>query len=514
MSRRDRYKPGGTSKFRLDNRRGRTGLVIDAAPPLDERNAKGLEREPARGTYRVQDVPGSALILTPELVGLPPLTEPQRRFLEMPTRQGLMLCGLGAGKTTVGLYWAFLQAHHPRNVEMGATIAVLAPTYRMIARTHIPALKRMCEQATNRCGWRILRKFHASDFTFHFAVGTRLVMLSYEGDHTRMASYSFAAILMDEPDKELGGDAPYNYALTRLRGGGTEQIRAVTTPNGYQGVTRIFAEARADHERRASFGVVRAPTWSNPASVEMYRDASSTMSRSQARQLLEAEVDRPSDVVYSEFDSGKHVTDWWPQPGSQWWAAIDWGFSHAHIVWGVRDESDRIIVLGEWGQDETTTHATVDALERIQRDEFGGRPPLEIYPDRADMPDLDHKDRGNVILHRRFPRSRIRTPSSRDVHAVWPKVQLVKRLLEPADSAEPKLLVHQRLVRGNRYTPDGTSVVDALSTLRRRKMGGHPVDEIGPNQPRTEHAADCLHYLCWGMEGGFGSGAFGLLSAV
>jgi hypothetical protein len=453
--------------------------------------------------------------LTPEIFGLPALTEPQRRFLEMPSRQGLMLCGLGAGKTTALLYWCILQCHHPKNVADQGMVGLLAPTYPMFSKAHIPKLKQMLEHATRLTGWRMLRAFKGSDLIFEFAVGTRLALVSYEGNYQRMASLTFCAVGMDEPDKELGGEAPYRYALTRLRGGGgTQQMRATTTPNGYQGVVRIFAEGRADPERRDDFGIVRAPTWSNPGSVQMYHDTKAMMSRSMARQLLDAEVERPSDVVYSEFSLEKHLTDWWPDAGCTWWAAVDWGFSHAHILYGTRDAENRVVVLGEWGEDETTTHRTVDALEKVMRTEFGGRPPLEIYPDRADMPQLDSADRGNNILRKRFPQSRIRTPSRADEHSVWPKVQLVKQLLEPTDSEDPRLLIQQRLARGNRYTPEGTSVVDALTTLRRRKMGGHPVDEIAINQSRTEHAADTLHYLCWGMEGGFGSSGLASFLAV
>lgn len=502
-------KSPAPSKFRIDGRKGRLGEIIDGASTTADAMLAGTEQP-----YKLEETPGRALVLTPELFGLPPLTEPQRRFLTMPSRQGLMLCGLGAGKTTVGLYWALLQAHHPANIAVGGMVAVLAPTYPMIAKTHIPKLKQMIEHATNKSGWRICRGFRVSDLEFEFAVGTRIALVSYEGNPQRLASMTFCSILIDEPDKELGGDAPYRYALTRLRGGGVQQIRATTTPNGYQGVTRIFAEGRADAERRDTFGVVRAPTYSNPASVAMYHDTKAVMSAAMARQFLEAEVERPSDVVYSEFSLEHHVTDWWPDAGATWWAAVDWGFSHAHIVYGVRDDDDRIVVLGEWGEDETTTHRTVDALERIQHKEFGGRHPIEIYPDRADMPQLDRADRGNNLLRVRFPRSRIRKPADADRHRVWPKVQLVKQLLEPADGDGPRLLIHQRLVRGNRYTPDGTSVVDALTSLRRRKMGGHPVDEIAPNQPRAEHAADTLHYLCWGMEGGFGSRGIGMFNAV
>ena len=453
----------------------------------------------------------NAAMLTPDAFGLPPLTEPQKRFIQAPMPECLFLAGYGAGKTHTGLYWALLQAHHPANA--GRTVGLLVPKYQLAVQVHIPRIESMCDALTKNLGWRCLRSFRKSELIFIFQTGARIAVLSYGNDANRIAGFEYCSALIDEPDANLGGDVAYRLAQTRVRGAGTGQIRVTTTPHGYQGVTRLYAEGRQDPARRHNFGIVRAPSESNPMTAPRVPAWRANMSKSDARRLLDAIVEQPGDAVYTEFDPQRHFTQWWPSRGWPWFASVDWGHSHAHVIYGARNPDGHIVLLGEWGEEQTTTHATVKALLEIQKVHFGGQPPSEIYPDRADMPSLRPEDRGVNILRREFPRSRIRTPTTQDQHAIWPKVQLVKKLLDPADGSEPALYFHSRL-RHESATPDGTGIVEAISELRRRKLGGVAVDEIAANQIKLEHAVECMHYLVWGAEGGFNGAMFRITAGV
>lgn len=429
-----------------------------------------------------------------------PPTPKQSQFLSLPQAYGLYCGGWGSGKTTVGLPWAILEASRPANI--GDTVAILAPTHKISDEVHRVELEAIFRRFANQHGWSLLAREDKSRSAYHLTTGGRLLRLSYQANPERLSGLNLCAALMDEVDKEPGGERPWKILMSRVRRG-TKRIRVVTTPCGYQGVTRLFIDARKTDRGRRRWGVVHSPSTANPhLDPEMLEAWRESMSVADWRQFVEAEILRPGAAVWPEFDRRRHLVDWYPAGRSreplQWYAAIDWGYNVAYLLAGslvrglvptARDH-ETLVIWHFRALEEEAQEAPLWALSELR--EQLGCDPVAIFPDSNNR---------NMVRKLRDEYSRSLVHAKPGNHDVWASVQRVRSWLDPASGTPPRLAVHRPLALQGEQNP-----VLCIENYRRRQVAGVTLDEVAPRQ-RWEHGADAVRYMVDGVDR-IGAGGF------
>lgn len=447
--------------------------------------------------------------LYPGDVGLRAPTDPQLRFLLHPALNRLLVGGFGAGKTTIAAYALLLEAAHPAN--HGRVVAALHTTDEQSAKVHRPLFESMNQAFADRHGFSFILREDKGLNTYQTIWGTQIQRIGYRRNVKRTSGQQFAAMWVDEIDREILPPADLLELLGRCRAGGTQRTIWTTNPNGDDGVVRMFLRALEgpDPKAREQYATFRAPSWTNPSvTLEELRRLRLHSSDLLWESLVCGNIERATKAVLPDFSRARHIeSHWWPEEPSKqpFVIAIDWGQTHAHVTAAFLrgPAEEQMVVFEERHLMDCTDEDVIQAAVKICA--FVGAWPKIIFADGA--PNAKEAN-GKLVAHIGTA-CQIKFMRGGD-KAIVPGIRLIRSALRPPPGADPALLLHERIC-GASPDPHGT-LAAVEGSNRKQNKDGDLLDDVAENR-RLEHALDCLRYLCAGVWGLRGHRIYGSIAA-
>ena len=262
-------------------------------------------------------------------------------------------------------------------------------------------------------------------------------------------------------------------------------MAVASSPNGLRGITRLFNERQ--QEKDPQWWVTCCTSYDNPFLgrdvIESWRRA---MSERRFAQEVLAKALRPSSVVFTEFDTSRHIIDhdWRQHPGCRWVFGIDWGVSRAAALaiqvlndgrWIVIDEAvEKPRSAGHWRQ---TVQRLIETYTRT---------PYLLGVDRA-IPKENAWLRGVYGTRRAY----VIPLSTKHDQYVKNGIRAMTDMLAPVD-APPRLLFAKSLRQV--YDGDLWGIIPSMQGYRYvTDRAGVPTDRPYKDNC-TDHAIDALRY--------------------
>ena len=446
---------------------------------------------------------------TVEAFGIEPLWSKQLQFL-LAGEQGypnqLFLGGIGSGKTLVGLLMAVLECMRPEN--KGTAFGVFAPTYRQSIRVHARRLLSMFDAYERTHGHSLLRRYHKSEQIMQLRGGAEIWLLSFAKDIDRLRGLELGAgAYCDEIEQVSDPGGAWNLLKGRVRGPGTGRAFASTTPKGWRGLPKLFAETIQDdikeHGKCDSHHMTIARSYDNPfLTPDFLKDLKRQFSTRLWKQEVEARLLRPSEAIYPTFSRQTyphgHLIDYAHQRGKAFCLAIDWGYTRNSALWIAQHQiggKTVDVVFDEIQGDDMPTMLFRQQI-RDKCKEHGAQP-IECYADRASPKD-------NRWLYQEFPAAHVRTLRTPSEYDVWSSIESVYARLDPMgdelSGASPLLVFAKSLL----LDQTGRGVVVSVENYKRRVVAGSLTDQPAKTADGYDHACDALRYFVRGKHGSVG----------
>jgi hypothetical protein len=353
--------------------------------------------------------------------------------------------------------------------------AILAPSYRLLARIHAPLLDGIFRSILESTGVNLVKKHYLGDLRYELTNGSTIYLASFD----RISSLRGYTLAWAAIDEATVADEPalMSVLLPCIRGAGSQHVWFTCTPTGLRpgGVIKQFVDrVRAgDPDYQITHMPRDMAPHIPPEETALMRAG---MGKAEARQELDAVLLRPSDLVYNEFTKAKHLVDF-RYKGEPYSIGCDWGMSHPAFVW-VAHTPKGDVVFDEFFEDDVPQDRSKEVL--VTKCKALGRDPVEIGSDRA-IPQMI------FFCSNAFPSAKNRKLSKTDEQDIWSGVTIVKRQLDPAEGP-PKLFVARHLDTGH---PRG--IVESLGQYRRIKKEGSPIDYPYKDNIH-DHVMDALRY--------------------
>lgn len=406
----------------------------------------------------------------------------QQRFLlhqvEHPAlrTQGLAVCGLGAGKTDLGVWLIVLLAM----CNPGMRGLVTSPTYDLLEHEIRERLSEAFDMMA-RARLPLVRRYHKTAMMFELWSGGSIFLRSLSKIHN-LRGRQFAYAWPDEIESTVNPGLVWDVLSGRVRQRGAymRQLFATSTPRGLRGTIELFIQsrqrARAAEARiidgvecirvrvrgrdvwvpRAevirSWFTVRATSEDNPHLDDDYFAAMSGYSKRRWDEEVLALILQPETAVWPEFDSRVHGLDF-PRPwvkrsdgqlvGNPKWnpqipvdLTYDAGDSFPHALWIAELSGGRSLIVDEYCEDGQPLGKIHDEI--IKRQQFCRRSPDHVVGDRAVPSELGWL---METFQRAIPHKMIR----RVEQDVLTGIEVVRERISPM-RGDPKLLVARHLI--------------------------------------------------------------------
>ena len=421
-----------------------------------------------------------ALQLICAATGITPLPHQLRAHISE-SRHKLLLGGVGSGKT----HWSVMEAMILIILNPGCSGAFVSPTYDSVVHVILPTFLDLCDKMA-KMGTPILKRFHRSMARADLVGGGSVYMRSANRiDSIRGWNLSWAAL--DETEAAVGASPDYIFEVVagRLRdpSASVTQLHCTTTPKGARGVPMLFHRMRQTDGRK-DWWVGRASSMSNThldaSFVESLRQGYSK--RSFAQEVL-AQVLKPSNIVFAEFERERHVIPYRYDKSRPYFISCDWGYNHPCVLF-VQETSFGLVIFDEFVEDEVPE----GKLKRIveERCKALGRDPERCVGDRADKYMMRW-------LVESFPRSYVSRMKTKIEQNVTAGIEIVRSMLDPIEQDEPKLFISRSLLSD----PPRRSVIKSFENYRwRLNKEGLPQDGHPFKDNTYDHQMDAIRMLC------------------
>jgi phage terminase large subunit len=386
----------------------------------------------------------------------------------------VFLCGVGTGKTLAAVVEAFYQAtvNHPGKIGIMA-----APTYPLLVQGLLQTWQDTIPAE--------LYQYNSMSHKMVLHNGSTIYWRSTSNSKSLQA-INAAWCCFDEAATEPTADA-FNELMSRLRApyqGRKTQMILTTTPNGSNWLPQTFGFGPNTPGFRSVDGtqdywedilghscVIRARTWDNP----LYTEGSDYLnmklngpgsSPEYVEQYIKAEFTSRTGLVFSRFDSSKHVITQLPTNIRRYIIGHDFGFSGygAAVVFAETTDNNLVAVEEQYHKgltsDEQGWFPIFESLLKKYRPEF-------IVCDSASPERI-------VALRRRFTGRTTWIESRKDT---LDSINRGQRLFN-----EDRFLIHNschNLIR------------ELQNWAWRKDRNGNPIDV--PEQG-NDHASDALRY--------------------
>ncbi len=240
---------------------------------------------------------------------------------ELAARIIFFLCGIQAGKTTVGVYWLFRYLMKYR--DPADNFIITSPTFRILEQSTLPPFLRLMD------GFGV---FNKQSMTFRMHDGGTVWMRTGVDADSIVGITRVRAILADE----IGLYSLYFWTNILARAAFMEApILGVSSPYAQNWLYKDFVR-HLEKNPNAIEGVllVQARSDENPyfpkGEIEHQRKL---MDERRWRQLYGGEWGRMEGLVYDCFDDSENTCPTLPLPaGTTFYAGVDWGVRHAFVI--------------------------------------------------------------------------------------------------------------------------------------------------------------------------------------
>ena len=296
-----------------------------------------------------------------------PLTEPQKEFCTTNLLYPAIIGGLGSGKSRGGTMRIIIKLLSDRGINCGYYM----PTYDLLKLRAIPGV----EEDLLSIG--LSYKVNKSDYYIEVQGYGKIIFRSYDRPE-RIIAYETAHSIVDELDTLPKDKAAIVWRKISERNRqackGANTIGCVTTPDqGYSG----FVYEKWYKKKQDGYGVIKAPTYSNPYLPEGYiQQIRDNYDPLLAEMYIEGEmVNLSRNKVYSYFDRKIHNTDREIKPGDKLHIGQDFNIGGCvSVVW--------VIDGGKpYAVDEFISHDTQDLCNNIAKRYKGYS--VIVYPDAS-----------------------------------------------------------------------------------------------------------------------------------
>jgi len=408
----------------------------------------------------------------------------QAEFLASMDRNRLFLAGRGTGKS-----WALsLDVIVSSLLNPGKPGLFLGRTEGELKQNLLPYFENHCQTLKDATGIQLIRRHRPGDQMVDLINGSSFIYKGFE-NISKVRMYSACWVAMDEVEHSR---VPHEEVMRAVKPtirvpGARQGLAVASSPNGLVGFTKQFR----DHQLKGTPGyyVCRCPSWANPyLSTEDLDDWRQSMSADAWRQEVEAIALRAKELVYHQFKPAKHVRrfDWREllrRRGSKLVIGVDWGLNHAAAIAVVVDAQ------GIWHVfDEITGEPASRGHWQEQLDKWitsMGTVPYMISVDRA----VPHETQS--LRNKYGPQKTIIAQcDSKKEQEVMGGVAQVQALLDPAASAEPRIVFSDKL---HRLDDKATAtIIPALEGYKFAKALDGSLTDRPLKDDTYDHICDCL----------------------
>ena len=299
-------------------------------------------------------------------------TQPQADFLTLNKRYRLFCAGYGAGKSEALVNAALIDACQSAD----ALVATYAPTYDLVRLITAPRIIDRLNDHGIEHRWNkqdnviYTSSSHWGDF-----------MLRTLDNPDRIVGYESYTAHVDELDtlKQDHASDAWNRVIARNRqqpkgiNNPFNQASAYTTPEGFK-----FAHHRWVQHRTDEYGIVQAPSYSNPYLPDGYIDS---LRQSYPEALADAYIEGKfvnltSGTVYSSFDRVRCDSRETVSPGERLYVGMDFNVGKmAGIVYVRRGEALHAV-------DEIVDGYDTPAMIETLNARYAGHT-IAVYPDSS-----------------------------------------------------------------------------------------------------------------------------------
>lgn len=408
----------------------------------------------------------------------------QAEFLASMDRNRLFLAGRGTGKS-----WALsLDVIVSALLNPGKPGLFLGRTEGELKQNLLPYFENHCQTLKDATGIQLIRRHRPGDQMVDLINGSSFIYKGFE-NISKVRMYSACWVAMDEVEHSR---VPHEEVMRAVKPtiripGARQGLAVASSPNGLVGFTKQFR----DHQLKGTPGyyVCRCPSYANPhLSQEDLDDWRQSMSADAWRQEVEAIALRAKELVYHQFKPAKHIRrfDWREllrRRGSRLVIGVDWGLNHAAAIAIVVDAQ------GIWHVfDEITGEPASRGHWQEQLDKWiasMGTVPYMISVDRA----VPHETQS--LRNKYGPQKTIIAQcDSKKEQEVMGGVAQVQALLDPAASAEPRIVFSDKL---HRLDDKATAtIIPALEGYKFAKALDGSLTDRPLKDDVYDHIADCL----------------------
>ena len=398
----------------------------------------------------------------------------QQRVLISPHRFIYYRGGLGAGKTWTGCQWcaSAVLLHSPGTVGV-----IIAPTYSMIDDVIRPQLESLWPES-------VTSTWHGTERAYTWPNQSRVLMRSADRPG-RLRGIQAGWAWLDEP-AEMKPDI-WHIITGRMRAKSRwlHQVLLTGTPSGFNWVHDAFGHpgARIDE----GIHVVQAKTEDNAEHLpDGYIDSLRNLySARLAAQELDGSVVHLEGQVFTEYDPRKHVIDCtWPDH-AETWAGVDFGYRKPAVTfWRKHPERPEAwVCFDEIMSDDITTEHLADQIIAKQYNL------VEAWCDPAGKAATTAGRTDVEAMKRAGVPAKYRTAGK--LRRIAFGLEVMRSAMNPADGSEPRLFVHQRLIKSSRR-----GIHRSLLSYRFKGRTDAP-EKDGEH----DHAVDCARYFFANTEG-------------
>ena len=412
----------------------------------------------------------------------------------------LFLGGRGTGKShalCLKALWLALRnggqmvgetIHHTPGALMGRTAKEIEDKLEPIFLEHVARFKEVT-------GINLIKSYSGKHARYTLVNGSQIYKISYgRADSLRKArGYTFAWACIDEIEHaEVYSKSAFEVISACLRHPlAKEQVLAVaTTPDGLRGVTAHFAKMlRQGH---ADYYAQTATVFDNPFVDDTFRDRlRDGCSARMWKQEGLGQILRPSEVIFTAYDTTKHLVtiDWdpsWPIV-----VGVDWGESHGYIcALQVDHRTGTWYVMKEEKMEDGSRPEFRRVVERMLKSL--PRDPYMIAADRA------VRSENNWLRGTWSDRTEggVRTVKSRDMQRVGWGIGAMSYMLDPGEGRAPRLYFSDALSQSLERA--GRGIRGAMINYRYRRQRGPDGEYTVTNVPEANtpntHPVDALRY--------------------
>ena len=346
-------------------------------------------------------------------------------------------------------------------------------------------------------GWSLVKRMQLSaPRKIELITGAVIKFLSLDNP-SKWAAATACSAWIDESELCKDSLGAFKMMQGRLRDNRAKVHKLIVTssPRGQRGCAKLFQDKSIEQD--PDWGLVVGSSHDNPGNPSTYvSDLISTMSETEKRQQIDAELISPDNAIFQEFHesaSMNHHFKYRRGSSQKFNLAIDWG-GHFHAL--------LICHEGEDGSDGIDTVIDEVTATGIQTEDFiklvvamckrhWGLQPADINQVVTDYWPRD----ANQLAYKVW-RGRVRHRRVRDNQDRWSRINTTRWRLQEAGTGARRMFFHPSL----RASKSARGILLCLQNyaLGERWVQGEKVATDRPIQDSPfSHGADALSYYCW-----------------